>query len=273
MKNCVVIPIYKEVLDKDELASLLQCEKVLNKHDIKFVCPKSLNTAQYESFKNAGFVRLNDDYFKSVYTYSRMLLDKNFYEQFNDYEYMLVYQLDAWVFEDRLDEWCEKGYDYIGAPWFKGFGAAKKKAKMHPYSGNGGLSLRKISSLINVLTLCESSNKKLKTFYDLYTKEGRGSVFNVFRLPKSLWRYFSKENMLKNALETTNECEDNVISNTFRRIYPQFKVAKASAAKFFAFEALPERLFKECGNKLPFGCHAFRKYNWDFWKNHIEIQP
>ena len=28
---------------------------------------------------------------------------------------MLIYQLDCYLFEDKIDEWCNKGYDYIGA--------------------------------------------------------------------------------------------------------------------------------------------------------------
>ena len=35
---------------------------------------------------------------------------------FLEYQYMLIYQLDAFVFEDKLDYFCELGYDYIGIP-------------------------------------------------------------------------------------------------------------------------------------------------------------
>lgn len=30
----------------------------------------------------------------------------------------MIYQLDAWVFNDELSSWCSLGYDYIGAPFF-----------------------------------------------------------------------------------------------------------------------------------------------------------
>ena len=32
---------------------------------------------------------------------------------------MLIYQLDAFVFQDDLAYWCQQNYDYIGAPWLR----------------------------------------------------------------------------------------------------------------------------------------------------------
>ena len=273
MKKCVVvIPIYKKLIENDECFSLLQCKKILSKYDIKFVCPENLDTSEYEKIADFEIIKLKNDYFQSTNSYSRMLLDKAFYEKFKDYEYMLIYQLDAWVFEDKIEEWCNKGYDYIGAPWFKGFGVAKENAKMFEYAGNGGFSLRKIPTFIDVLSHAENSDVKIKTFKEIYTKTGQSSIFNVFKLPKSIKKYLSKNNKLKIALKNTDECEDMIIARNLSRIYPQLKVCQAEDAKFFAFEVLPKRLFEECGRKLPFGCHAFKKYDWNFWKEYIELQ-
>lgn len=44
------------------------------------------------------------------------MLSAEFYDRFAAYEYVLIYQLDAFVFADRLAEFCQMGYDYIGAP-------------------------------------------------------------------------------------------------------------------------------------------------------------
>jgi hypothetical protein len=38
---------------------------------------------------------------------------KQFYERFVAYDYMLIYQLDAYVFKDELDDWSAKGYDLL----------------------------------------------------------------------------------------------------------------------------------------------------------------
>lgn len=58
-----------------------------------------------------------DTYFKGIAGYNRLMMSPEFYETFAQWEYILIYQTDAWVFSDRLSEWCSKGYDYIGAPW------------------------------------------------------------------------------------------------------------------------------------------------------------
>lgn len=47
------------------------------------------------------------------------MLTKEFYLRFRQWEYLLIYQLDAYVFQDELMDWCNKGYDYIGAPFLK----------------------------------------------------------------------------------------------------------------------------------------------------------
>jgi hypothetical protein len=36
-------------------------------------------------------------------------LSASFYERFLDTKYILIYQLDAFVFKDELQEWCDKG--------------------------------------------------------------------------------------------------------------------------------------------------------------------
>ena len=48
-----------------------------------------------------------------------MLLTADFYRRFTDYEYILIHQLDVFLFEDKLLEFCDMGYDYIGAPYPK----------------------------------------------------------------------------------------------------------------------------------------------------------
>jgi hypothetical protein len=58
-----------------------------------------------------------DENFRDISCYNRMLLNDEFYARFAEYEYALIHQLDAFVFSDRLLEWCKLGYDYIGAPW------------------------------------------------------------------------------------------------------------------------------------------------------------
>jgi hypothetical protein len=61
---------------------------------------------------------------------------------------MLIYQLDCWAFEDRIDYFAGLGYDYFGAPWFE----QNKETKKYTITscGNGGFSLRKIDKMFEV---------------------------------------------------------------------------------------------------------------------------
>jgi hypothetical protein len=151
---------------------------------------------------------------------------------------MLLYQLDAWVFRDELGYWCDRDYDHIGAPWFDGeggYGNAVDDSPIIEHSANGGFSLRKISKFI--------------------------AVFN--KLDTRWWGFYYKKRFKRGS-------EDLRIAKCFPKISRDFKIAPANEAMRFSFETLPHRLYKEIGG-LPFGCHAFEKHNWNFWKDHINI--
>ena len=112
-KVAVVIPVYKEELDDLEKISLAQVRKVLKNYPIIFVAPEGKNFSYLEP--GELLVQFHPQHFQSVETYSELLLQPFFYEPFLVFDYMLIYQLDAFVFYDALEEFCRLGYDYIGA--------------------------------------------------------------------------------------------------------------------------------------------------------------
>lgn len=148
MKECVIIiPIYKETFEDTEEIALKQCFKVIKDFDIFFITKHGLYN---EWFKYANGVKYYDP---SVFTnrdsYSRFMLNSIIYKDFDDYEYMLIYQLDAFIFYDNIYYFCQLGYDYYGAPWIPGTVAHTPIDSKLLYVGNGGFSLRKISTFIN----------------------------------------------------------------------------------------------------------------------------
>lgn len=153
----VVVPVYKDTMTIFEEVSLSQCFKVLSDYCICFVGPGSLKKHYLKEFKTAKYEEFDSSFFESTKTYSELLLSRDFYKRFWDYDYILIYQLDAFVFSDRLMEFCNKEYDYIGAP-LKGKGWKKY------HVGNGGFSLRKIKSFLRVL------EKKEEILHDLEDK-------------------------------------------------------------------------------------------------------
>jgi hypothetical protein len=49
----------------------------------------------------------------------------------------------------------------------------------------------------------------------------------------------------------------------------QFRVASAEVALPFAFEMSPSWCFENNNNKLPFGCHAWARYDRAFWEQYL----
>ena len=141
MKTVIAIPCFRRELKWFEKASLIQCGKVFgSRHDIVFFVPEDFDcSAVLEIIPGAQVLRFDKRFFSSVSSYSSLLLTPGFYHAFQKYEYMLIYQPDAWVFRDELDDWCRKDYDYIGAPFVLGTGADERI-----FVGNGGFSLRKM---------------------------------------------------------------------------------------------------------------------------------
>ncbi len=143
----IVVPIYKKELSELEKVSLKQLKKILVNYPIFMIMPYRL----YDYYLQQNCCRIEcfaDEYFQSVDSYSNLLLEPMFYSRFKKYEYILIYQLDAFVFYDKLVYFSSMGYDYIGAP------LSRWTINWHDIGariGNGGLSLRKIDAMLRVL--------------------------------------------------------------------------------------------------------------------------
>ena len=261
--NCViVIPIYKENLSCDEISSLNQCANIFANRDIKLICPRNLNVVAYEKiFNNLNFSleRFDDNNFYSLGTYSKMLLTPEFYMRFSKYDFMLIYQPDAWVFRDELDYWCNQGFSYIGAPWFVG-------DNLHKIAGNGGFSLRNISDMIELL-----SNKKAIRYNPREYAASYLKSFDFRTIFDVAFNYFTHFFYKISFWESTALNEDYAIVKYSKKFMKEFKCAPPNIAMKFSFEVHPEILYKMNEYNLPFGCHAYLKYNPDFWKKFLPL--
>lgn len=148
-KAAVVIPTYKKELSELEKISLAQAEKIFEKHDRLFVMPYSLDAPYIAG--GMGEIRFEDSRFESIQAYNELLMDERFYKKFTGYEYILIYQLDAFVFEDRLEHFCGLGYDYIGAPWLAGAQHVLDGKTYIMRVGNGGFSLRNVKKCMGLI--------------------------------------------------------------------------------------------------------------------------
>lgn len=274
MNTKIVIPVYKSVLSREEQISLNQVLRVLAKHPFVFVTNKNVDLSVYEmeSAKanvTFGFEFFDPEYFGSVADYSRLLLSREFYQRFSNDEYMLIYQLDAHVFRDELEYWASLGFDYIGSPWFTHFGNHENGNKLWKV-GNGGVSLRKVSSFLNTFdkTLPFSS-------YPFFVKNIRAKGFL-----KMLWKTFlmffqlaftkrTIEFYIKNYFDFRIN-EDCFWADALSNTAIALKVPDTITAARFCLEQSPSYLYSLTGNTLPFSCHAYRKYEYEtFWKEII----
>lgn len=231
----VVIPVYQVNPSESEIKSFQQCLHILGNHPIVLLIPTGLDTSRYQLYINDGtnFTILSFDpiYFSSIKGYSRLLVSQQFYHSLRKYRYILIYQLDAWVFRDELDDWCSLDMDYIGAPWLIAPPIVSGKKPIINFSkilknkvGNGGFSLRKVKSHLRWAWWATL-------------------VFKI--IPKN---------------------EDIIWT-----LFVPFKRPNCTSALAFAFEMEPKKSFELTKQQLPFGCHAWEKYQPEFWIPFIPI--
>lgn len=271
MKNVVVvIPVYQSVPKEEEIASFMQCLTVLRNYNIVLLTYKDLICDAYERIAikcNKEIDRVNFDkaYFCSIEGYNRLCLDKMFYERFGEYEYMLIYQLDAWVFRDELSFWCSQGYDYIGAPWFKEING-HYSYEFSGSIGNGGFSLRKISFCLHALNYNKYSPVlSLKCLWDMSD--------NVYDLLKNSLKSIGIHNNRSWFVMTEGRpvLNEDLFFSLFKYSYMNCHFPNYEDAVRFSFEVHPSYMYELNRKKLPFGCHAYRKYEYDtFWYKYIK---
>lgn len=286
-KIAVVIPVYKEQLDQNEKISFIQCVNKLEKYPIILTCPTKLDIVNYQEIyknyskdKNNSLIvyRFSDFFFKGISGYNKLMLSENFYTRFLDYEYILIYQLDALIFQSDLLEWCDRNIDYIGAPWLTNYCYDKYCDKLNTDHieqkeidfigvGNGGFSLRKIDSFLSVL---RSKQLQSSAFYDFHYHIFYGfKYFFILIVFLKLQQYFSRINYLKLFLFLYKGNEDIFWGYYSRFFCSSFSVATTTMALNFAYEYAPEKCYAYNNNRLPLGCHAWYKYNKKFWLNFI----
>ena len=258
-KVAIVIPFHKTILSKDEEISVNHLNKFLGNFDKFLVLPTSIRRVSFD-IPNAKIINFPNEYFTSVPKYCELLNTRIFYEKFESFEYILIYQLDVLVFSNRLLNLCKKKFDYMGAPFLNPIvGKLSCRTKKELYGGNGGFSLRRVPSFLKIISQVEllakrtSSNPFIRKLWFL----------QAVLLGKShkIWLNAPPRDYPFN--------EDGFWSYEASKYDKEFKVAPLKEALKFSFEANPKRCFKINKDKFPFGCHAWKKFDEKFWKPYI----
>jgi hypothetical protein len=257
MKNVVkvIIPIYKTFFGELEEKSFLQCLKVLKDYEIILVQPEELNSCFItDKYNTIQVERFASHYFESIEGYNKLLLSAEFYQRFISTEFILIYQLDAFVFRDELMFWCAKGFDYIGAPWI---------ATQEPFL------LRQINKLLFFFKSDKVKRRKI-----IFYKVGNGG-FSLRRTASHL-KIASDNEAIICSLINNKEKEICAIEDVFwslkaPEINPNFRIPDYKEALGFAIDRKPELAIKLNGGKIPFGCHGINKLKViDYWKPFLD---
>ena len=259
-KVSIVIPVYNEKPEGFEIISLRQCFKLLNRYIITLVCNQKLDCEFYKQLAaeyghSLEVERFDDKYFENISGYSTLLITHLFYSRFIDYDYVLIYQLDCYIFFDNIKDWCHRDIDYIGAPWINVWWLKQTKLELMKKTlhsktmlkkifirtrwffkgyyqknalnvGNGGFSLRKVSSCLRITAQTQ--------FVDSWTGNHEDGFWSIY-VPLNF----------------------------------DFEIPGYKEALTFSFDCNPKYLFELNKKQLPMGCHAWCRKDNPYEENMI----
>ena len=266
----IVVPLSSraELLPEEEV-SMRHLLHFLGRYDKYLIAPPDVRIA------HAGFklVHFHRKFFGSAAAHNRLLMWPGFYRAFEDYRYILIYHLDSLVLSDEIMKWCQTGLDYIGAPWLP---CPDTPWVKEPRVGNGGFTLMKVENVLKVLHN-RHRQEPLSYWVDMVLRN-ISRLRNLFRVLEWLQPAFPHSKIINRPLEhlrRTQRPDIHGCNNDFfwsfdaTRYLPEFKIAEVEEGLRFAFEAAPRRCFELTGGQMPFGCHAWTKFDPGFWEPHL----
>jgi hypothetical protein len=247
----------------DEEISFRHVRRYLGRYDKYVLVPES-HQAVYPGLIPKCFP---DRFFGSARAHGSLLLSERFYREFLPYEFVLVCHLDALVFSDQLADWCDAGYDYVGAPWLI---SADTPHITEQKVGNGGFSLRRVRSFLRVL-----DSRQYFVDPDDYWHRYAARTRGLTRLLNTPRRYLKRLVPLNDvrwhirwALRGDVH-EDRFWSEYATHYDPDFRIAPVDVAMRFAFEAEPRKCFEHIGHRMPFGAHRWQKFDRAFYEPYL----
>jgi hypothetical protein len=261
----ILVPLSTRAeLSEEEHISMRQLLHHLGDYDKFLIAPEGLEL----DFPGFGIKRFHRKFFGSGAAHGRLLNHPSFYREFEDYKFVFFYHLDSLAFSDQLHEWCQSDLDYVGPPWIN---CEDSPWVDRPRVGNGGFTLLRVQSALKVFQM--RYQKEPATFWlDLFTRNAPGWSVPVL---EKLVVMFPRSKVLSRLLQEWREINDPTTHNRNNDIFwsdvaayylPEFKVASVAEGLRFAFEVSPRTCFEMNGGRMPFGCHAWAKYDRAFWE-------
>lgn len=264
MNIAVVIPVYREPIPR-EVAALSQCCRVLARYEMILVCPEGMDMSAFQDLWQSFHLTLREErfapaYFEGLSGYNRLCLSQEFYRRFADKDYILIYQPDCYVFQDQLQEWCAKGYDFVGAPLLGKTKEPTYYPKMRRRVGNGGFCLRRVKAYLDFFENDKPVFDLLHILRSPYMWKRTHWQFMVRLLP-----YWLRKSTPAQTANGWQRNEDDFWSGLLDLSRFAMRKPMPEEAMLFSFERFPKELYSITG-QLPFGCHA-----WHRWGNYEQF--
>ena len=264
----IVVPLsLRTDLTPEEQISMRHLLHYFGKYDKYLIAPKGL-PVHFDGFKVKRFAR---KFFGSSIAHNRLTYARVFYRAFKDYKFIFFYHLDSLAFSDQLAEWCQTDLDYIGAPWLK---CSDTPWVEETRVGNGGFTLLRVESALKVLHN-RYRQEPSRFWVDFVDRNAR--VFEpIVRFARKLrLPAFLKPERIRSRWSQIEQPSRWGLNNDVFwadqavKYLPEFKVASVRDGLRFAFEAAPRTCFEMNDRKLPFGCHAWARFDRSFWEPHL----
>ena len=152
----VVVPLHALELEANEVLALIHALYqlsdyeflLLHKHSIAAVeLLDRLREIACSKTRAIHCIEVADECLTSIDSCNRMLLQAWLCRLFSAWDYLLIFQLDAWMLGSNIQVWLQKAFSYSGALWTGHLGPDTPDSGV----GNGGLSLRKVRDMLAIL--------------------------------------------------------------------------------------------------------------------------
>jgi hypothetical protein len=264
----IVVPLsLRSELTSDEQISMRHLLHFLGDYDKYLIAPRGLRV-QSDGFRVKRFSR---KFFGSSVAHNRLTYARSFYQAFADYKFIFFYHLDSLVFSNQLLQWCASDLDYIGAPWLQ---CADTPWVQQPRVGNGGFTLIRVEAALKVLHN-RFRQEPARYWFELVERNARllEPIVATLRRRRIKHRIPRSKTVdrLQNEWSRIERPTNNDLfwADEASRYLPEFKVASVEEGLRFAFEAAPRSCFELTRGRMPFGCHAWTRFDRKFWEPYL----
>lgn len=293
---CIVIPVYSNTVSPEEDRSVQHCIKTTAQAPIRFVTCPNLSSSKHISnwlslchSRNCGIVEISPSWLQSVESYNKLMLQPWFYRLFNEWNYVLIHQLDARLIDaSQLPRLLDLNLSYAGAPFVvqSRWSRLAYGSYIRIYGGNGGLSLRNVEDMVKLLESPRFYSLPIRGVRDCvsfllmrYSADHQQAKPNMSALiqilVRSIWMSLGAGNTL-NTMASTSTCQEDYLFSVFApRFFKWFRVPTPQLAASFFLDTHPEVIESEYGPQYHLlGCHGWEKNAPAFWRaRHPSIFP